>query len=239
MKRKLITTFIYSDQAMALAPISLPRHITYAHRVGADYLIRGRQHPEMASFWERLIVLWEMLHVYDRVLVLDLDMLVRADCPDLFEMVPYAQVGMADEGQTGDPTVPGNAHEKRADSLRHYYEDHDLHWRGWDGHYYNIGSILVSRPHLDLIRVPEDGWNGSKYGYWNEQCLVNGRIHSEGWPVCDLTWRFNRMGCMATLPDCDPDPLEAFIIHYAGARSIETVAPQMAADDAAWEARGL
>lgn len=229
-ERRLVVTFLLSNECVPVLGQSGMRHAIYAARCGADYMVRGWRWPDEAIYWQRLSII-DLMDAYDRILVLDADTMVRRDAPNLFELVPTDHLGMADEGQTYPPEGP----EKRAASIAKFEADHGLEPKPWNGAYYNIGIIMASACHRDVLTVPQDRW----HGVWNEQCLVNGRIHALDLPVFDLTWRYNCMHCMQTLPGVPANGAEAYIVHAAGKRELGTAAELMQALAAEWGAVGL
>lgn len=228
--RTLVATAVLSEEVKPMAAVTLPRQRDYALKCGADFLVRGITRPDLDLFWWRL-TLADLFDHYDRILILDADVLIRRDAPDLFEMVAPDEVGMvAERFPVGQ--------EARRNSLRKYYEDHKLTWPGddkWDGqHYYNIGVMLASRCHAPLLEIPEDLW----HGFCNEQCLVSGRLISTHQKVRELGWQFNRMPQFDGLPGTPP-MTEAFFAHVSGMTPFVQRTPRALEIEANWKGRGL
>lgn len=229
-ERRLVITFSLSNECVPVLTQAGMRHVIYAARCGADYMVRGWRWPDEEAFWQRLSIT-DLMDAYDRILVLDADTLVRADAPNLFDLVPADHLGMADEGQTYPPDGP----PKREASIAKFALDHGLDPKPWNGCYYNIGIILASACHHDVLTIPQDRWRG----VWNEQCLVNGRIHALGIPVFDIGWQYNMMGCMQTLPGVPQNGADAYIVHFAGNRPIGSIVEPMKALAETWAEVGL
>jgi len=229
--KTLVVTFVLSEECTLITPWTLPRQQAYARRIGADHMVRGIARPDLELFWQRLTAT-ELFAVYDRILILDADTLVRGDCPDLFEVVPPDLLGMANEahscGEGGD--------NGRRQAMIDYYRDHELPWEGWSGNYYNVGVMVTGRCHVPVLEIPDNLWRGREM---LEQDLVNARIHAGAVPVYNLGWQYNRMPALVNLPGTPADPREAYIIHYAGGSPFEARVPVMSADDAAWKGLGL
>ena len=223
-----VVTMEFSPEARPVGEITIPRMVNYARRCGADFIVRSvRVRPEIPIYWERL-ALADLFGLYERILILDLDVLVRADAPNLFDIVPADHVGMANEGQTlGDP-------EKalRNANIQAYHVHLDLPYYGWNGRYYNVGVMLVPRVGRALLDIPDDLW----HGHWNEQCLISGRIHHQGTAVFDIGSQFNYMQAFDPgLIRC----LDAYMIHYAGRGIMEHKTHIIMGDDQAWRKHQL
>lgn len=232
-ERRAVVTLVLSEEVKCITPLSLPRHTDFAHRCGADHLIRGRLHPDLPLDFERLTC-GELLDYYDRLLVIGADTLIRRDAPDVFGLVPPEQVGMVEEswpfGEAGKA--------ERRDSVRAYFAHCGLDWCGddvWEGTYHNVDVLVLSRRHKALLEIPPDGWHGR----FNEQCLVNARLLAWGWEAFELGPLWNLMSCFFGKPGC-PDGYEgAYIAHWASGKPFAERLPGMARVDAAWKARKL
>ena len=95
MEKLAIVTLVTSPQWQQLAETTLPSQRRYAARLGADFVILDKQvysHPHYDK-WQ----LYDLFPTYDRLIYFDADLIVRADCPDLFVCVPPEAVGGENE----------------------------------------------------------------------------------------------------------------------------------------------
>jgi len=94
MTSRAIATIALDEPGAAQAAVTRPFLDLYAERVGAD-IVDGRfhDHPEITKRFtqiqlSKLDTMREALEQYDRVLWLDVDVMVRPDAPDIFEVIP-------------------------------------------------------------------------------------------------------------------------------------------------------
>ena len=142
-----------------------------------------------------------LLDTYDRILYLDTDIIVREDCPNLFDVVPCDQLGMFNEAPFTD-----RSRELLIDVCRQY----DVVLPEWDGRYFNSGVMVISQAHRALFEKPE-----TEVCNFYEQTYLNMRIAQLELPMFDLPYQFNRMTCMDRLTG--EHRLASYIVHYAGA----------------------
>lgn len=197
---RLVYTVSVGEFYRALSKITHPLFRAYAARCGADFLsIDKVRSPRPPHFLKLLAV--RLLHRYDRIIYFDSDAVVRASCPDLFEIVPEGSLGLVNEQIHGrDWTL------EAPDLFRRY----GLYW---DGRVYNTGVMVFDRSHKNVFRecihlVKRFGYvNGD--GYF-DQPYINAAIARLGIKVCELDGRFNWLGVFKGIPKD-----EAFVIHGA------------------------
>ena len=222
-----------------------PYFEAYADKVGADLIkmteIPTIQRPVYEAEFSKKIVRYEeaplypsahwlkltinhWLHKkYRRLIYLDADMIIRPDCPNLFEVVPDNYMGLFNEGQF----VP------RAMVL------HDALIKmgplpGWDGlTYYNTGVMVISRFHRHVFNFPEGPIKPLKFPF-GEQTYLNHRIISRKVPIYELPWQFNRMSLMNKWLGISR--LDCQIVHYAGMNNPEETAKTIEKDGERWKA---
>src|SRR6202044_3153830 len=74
----------------------------------------------------------------------DTDLIVRPDCPNLFELVPDGKMGMFNEGAWADRSL----------AMTYGRDAYGIVPRRWNGAYYNTGVIVASRQHKQLFKKP-------------------------------------------------------------------------------------
>ena len=80
-----VVTVAIGAEFREIAALTHPFMEGYASRIGADFVSLHRQAEN--PYLEKLR-LGDYLGLYERVLFLDTDVIVRLDCPDLFQLVP-------------------------------------------------------------------------------------------------------------------------------------------------------
>ena len=169
MKDRVIVTMVIGDKYKALWDITGPTIEAYADRVGAD-LIKLESNPHnTTAHWSKL-ALHDILHkMYRRALWVDADLIIRDDCPDLFEEVPPDKVGLLNEGRFTPRSV----------ALYEAMKVYKTPLPTWDRKsYYNTGVMVVSRDHRFLFanpgQIPYQQYNFGEQTYLNLRifCLL-------------------------------------------------------------------
>jgi hypothetical protein len=222
----------------------LPRFRRYASRIGAEMV-------EVNMDGSRNVFMDKFFHVaglpYDRCIVLDVDMLLREDTPDLFGIVPPDSVGMYDEGSAFHYPVESELIQIEA---RHKVYCHLIDYCGFDPspvsgtfsferplRYYNMGVVVYNRQAMDLHGSIPQELVGRLYEYrgWTcaEQTLLSYLILSSGMKVFHLPVCFNQMPCNR----CADYLKTSYVSHYAGLG--EAKEHEIARDDLIWKGEGL
>jgi len=216
MKRAIFTIAI-GEHAQKLAEHTHPTIEAYADRIGADLIVANKPlvsttYPHFEKFQAH-----SLLNRYDRILLLDTDLIIRDDCPDLFEEVPPDKLGAFNEGAYAD----------RSGAMQLIREQYNVNLDGWKGTYYNTGVTVVSRMHKHLFRKP-----AQEVCNFYEQTYLNALIHDRKVPVHQLDYRFNRMTVMDPLTG--QHRLASYIVHYAGCPSHAQVIDLVGKDLKRW-----
>jgi len=177
--------------------LSRPGIAAYAAKVGASLVEFTDDLAAPINLMAKLVAL-DRLGQEGRVLLLDTDIVIREDAPDLFDMVPLDAVGVFIEGQVVD----------RAEGLRNA-----LSWYGCEAatpYYANTGVLLLPSElvgRFTLSAVDDVLHVDPVY----EQGYFNALLHRFDFPVFNISPLFN---CM---PAVTPDRYgQAFFVHFAG-----------------------
>jgi hypothetical protein len=189
-----------------IAEITHPLMAVYAKRIGADFVsitepaIGGPLHAEKFQ-------LQSLLERYERVLFLDVDLLILPSCPDLFQIVPEDHFGAFDVSSF--TRLHDRATRLIQDSLGNL---------GWVRPYFNSGVMVVSRCHSEVFNLQSPGRmadfnkvSGAEYYY--DQTYINFMVQRLQIPLYDLGYRFNH----TTAPGKSHERFRSHIIHYPGA----------------------
>jgi hypothetical protein len=222
VERRAVYVVCVGKDYEEMGRITLPRIECYAHRVEADFVLRTTRTVHTVSpAWEKDGICRLLETAYDRVLNIDVDMLVRLDCPNLFDIVPTDQVGFVEEGSIVTDE-PGLRQEGVKEVHKFMGTNIDNGGGKW---YYNTGVGLLSRRYQSLMECPEVILPHK----WHEQNRVNALIEYRRISVFHIPYQYNHMWNLNV-----PTPrIDSYILHYAGL-SHEARMQQIHADISAW-----
>ncbi len=203
--KKAVVTVCIGEEFLEVSKYTHPTIRNYADRVGADFIVLDT--CKTTPHWEKFRIN-DLLNKYDRIIYLDTDLIVRDDCPDLFDIVPYNQIGAFNEAKFVQREY------SLIETARAY--DIDPSMINWNGKYYNTGVMVLSKCHKKFILKPEKEYsNFYEQGYLNLVISMeeSHRTKEDDPLMFDLPFAFNRMTCL----DFSGEVRHAsYIIHYAG-----------------------
>jgi hypothetical protein len=193
----------------------------YALKIGAELVVIGTQPDIPSQHWAKLGIYELLRKRFHRVAYLDADILVREDCPSLFDVVPEDSLGIFNEGK----------YTPRAMCIYEIMQAYKITLSKWDRiAYYNTGVMVVSRSLRHIFKPPEEVKRiRNSYG---EQTWLNLQIMEKEVKVHELSHKFNHMSIMNHLTGVSRKA--AYIIHYAGPPSEEALFSALEADLTAW-----
>lgn len=221
MKNAVVTLSFGIDE---MCKLTHPTIKAYADKVGADFVvIKDKQLSKDFVQYEKFQI-YSMFGEYQRVLFLDSDIIVRPDCPNLFDIVPEHKIGAFNEGKYREYCLI---------LMQEACKQFSTALPKWDRQYYNTGVMLVSRLHRHIFKQPpkEIGKYADAWDY--EQPYLNLKIISEGYEVQDLSYKFNRMSLVDE--PTGEHRLSSYIVHYAGAAKYEDKVKLIAQDLESWK----
>lgn len=198
-----VITINVGDALATMASMTIPTFKAYADRICADFVIidtipEHYEFPDYSAYWAKFIIKDYLAH-YDRVIYLDLDTIILAHCPNLFEVVPRDMFAALVEDDFGN-----DLSEEILDIQNRLG---DLNWRRG---YFNVGVMVMSREHRDIFSLEKGVQGGAKYP---EQTLMNYNLRKYGIPLFKLSHRFNHMRFLNV---SNADRHLSYIWHYAG-----------------------
>lgn len=223
--KTLVLTIAIGEYYQKMGEITHPLMRRYAERIGADFsVITEQEISQTTAHWEKFQIA-EFLDRYDRILFLDTDIIVRGDCPNLFEFVPEHALGAFDE-----TAYYTDAHERMEKMASAYGID----IAEWNGQYVNTGVMVISKIHAPLFAKP-----AQELEDFYEQTYLNLVFASCKTPMFPLDFRFNRMHPMNA--HTGEPRLSSYIVHYAGytAEDPNEVFDYIRTDIERWRKRGL
>jgi lipopolysaccharide biosynthesis glycosyltransferase len=176
MKEKAVVT-VAVGKALDWLAVSEPTMREYATRVDAEFVkLTDVTCPyPMGEKWQ----VEKLFDVYERILYIDADVVVRPTAPNLFELVPENSVGVYDDM----PDMAGR--------YAWYYAEieqlqRELGLRPSPLHHcYNAGLVMASRMHREIWRQP----HFFRPTHCYEQNLVNCKIRDNGFKVYNFDRR--------------------------------------------------
>lgn len=149
---------------------------------------------------------------YSRILHIDADAVVKANCPNLFDVVPadtFAAVNELPYQCLETECPPIGRLEDIEQNFTHLYRAlHGFTSPFCSGCYFNAGIMLLAKRHARHLSLPEHC-----PFFFKEQALLNCIISSHKEEILLLPPKFNFMKLME---DGGLNKSEAHIIHYAG-----------------------
>lgn len=219
--KNLVLTLAMGPYA-ELGKLTHPTFKSYADRIGADFkCISEQKISQTTPHWEKFQIS-SLLDEYDRIIYLDTDIIVRDDCPDLFDVVPEDCLGAFDESRFVE-----RSKEMMIDICKQY----EVTLPSWDGKYFNTGVLVISQIHRELFIKPEK----EIFSFW-EQSYLNMMIAKLRIKMHDLDYKFNRMTCMDIFTG--EERHESYMIHYAGCPNISALFNLIPLDLEKWKNRG-
>jgi len=199
-KDTLILTISIGDYYKDISNYTLPFLKKYANKIGSDFLnITEHKKEFITQKWNKFLI-HDLLNKYHRIIYFDIDLIIREDCPNLFDVVPESKLGMFNEGR----------YTPRAEYLEQASKYYKEPLKKWNGKFYNSGVMVLSRRHKQMFKMPR----GIDY-VETDQPYINLRIVNDKIDMFDLDWKFNRMDILDNF--CGISRLDSYIVHYAGA----------------------
>jgi hypothetical protein len=199
-KENLVLTISIGKYYEELSSHTLPSIKKYAKKIGADFLnISEFNKDYITQKWNKFYI-YELLNKYKRIIYLDIDLIVREDTPNLFDIVPENKLGMFNEGQ----------YTPRGEFLEQASEYYKEPVKEWNGKFYNSGVMVISRIHKQIFKIPK-GINFVE----TDQPYINLRITNDKVSMFDLNYKFNRMDILDKFLGISR--LDSYVVHYAGA----------------------
>jgi len=214
MKTAIITIAIGQNH-QSLAKLTHPTLEAYAKRIGADFIVIDQQQISQTTPHFEKFQIYYYLNVYHRIIYMDTDLIVREDCPNLFDIVPEDKLGAFNEGRFAD----------RSGAIQAIKQQYNVQLN-WDNDYYNTGVLVISRCHKHLFVKPMN-----EISNFYEQSFLNLMFKKSKVEIFELEYNFNRM---TVLDFVGKHRLASYIVHYAGCPNIGTVFNLVEKDLASW-----
>lgn len=134
----------------------------------------------------------ELFKQYERILIIDADVLILKTAPNIFNIVPTDCIGACNEfhnrqyspRQEEMVIKPTKIYNEIL--IRHGRKPYDL--KKWDGAYFNNGIMVVSREHVDIFEEPLEYFSTKTH----IQDYTNFLFRYYNVKMFDLPYEFNR-----------------------------------------------
>lgn len=173
----------------------------YASRCDADFIVIDKEVYNLGSFHYEIMQCHDLFDRYERLLIIDSDVIITPSCPNLFDIVPEDCVG----------TIFEDKYSRKSDRINRIRKVQEQ-WGdiGWKRGYMNMGVYVCSRCHRKLFDVREHRiWNDSGYA----DVSVRYFTIKYGYKTFELPYKFNHMSMFSEL---GRNRLKSYMIHYAG-----------------------
>ena len=195
MKKNIVITIKNNNQ---IEDLTIPRIKSYSKKINSEFVVMEPTEEKLHSFFE----FEELLQKYDRILFISSYILIREDTPDLFDLVPYDQLGAFNEGRYNyrDTHIKG--------ALALYGEKLVSDWKG---KYYNSDVLVFSKKHRHLFKQPTVEFMPEVTSF------LNLRIHNTDTKTYQLPYKFNRTESLDS--HIGISRLDSYMINYTDAPS--------------------
>ena len=187
------------DGIKQMCEITTPNLKWYARKCGANFKVlsdsRGL-HPH----W-RILFIKELFEQYDRIAVIDSDVLILKSCPSIFD-VPKSHIGSVYED------VGSRMQDRRGRIQKANKRYGNV---GWGSGYINTGVCVFSKQHSNIFEYEKDNLY-EDLGY--DDVYLGWRIHKFNYEVYELPYKWNHMSMFSE--GNGPSRFDSYIIHYAG-----------------------
>lgn len=210
-------TIAIGDEYRKIAQITHPTLRAYANRIGADFIdIDTRSISQTTPHFEKFQI-YHLLNKYHRIIFIDTDIIVRHDCPNLFDIVPEDKLGAFNEGAFID----------RSEPMLMMSKQYQIDMSEWDGKYYNTGVLVISRKHKFLFKRP-----AQEIVNFYEQTYLNVLFLKSKVDIYPLQYKYNRMTILDS--KTGEHRRASYLIHYAGCPNYEQMRQIIKMDLKAW-----
>jgi hypothetical protein len=209
---RAIVTLVIGETFKKIARITHPFMQHYARKINAEFVPIHKS--IYAHYHFDKLQIYTLLNKYSRIIYLDTDILIKLNCPNLFEIVPENAIGMYDE------SAPATQEERKVHQkvLQKASKKYNLPLPKRT-EFYNAGVIVISAQHNKYFQPPEK----VVFMEYGDQPLINLRLMNTETNIFDIGYKFNRMPYLNDYKHVLPTGekitchrTDCHIIHYAG-----------------------
>jgi len=157
----------------------------------------------------------DYLDRYDRVLLIDADVMMSPECPDIFDAVPEDAIGAVFE----DVGSRMKNRQGQIDMIKAHRFRGALGMDEWNTGYMNSGVMVLSKCHRPALAFdmndPQTRVIAIRKSF-PDQNTMNFLCRRSGWPILDMGYKWNHMTVFSEKWNGAPHRRDSHIIHYAG-----------------------
>ncbi|MBU3621118.1 glycosyltransferase [Polynucleobacter sp. CS-Odin-A6] len=184
-----------------ICKISHPLLREYAKKCKAEFIVISERKVNIGLFHNEIFQLYDLLKEYNRICLIDSDVIIKPDTPNIFEVVPNSKIASVFE----DYGSRKKSRQKLINSIQNKYGDIN-----WKSGYINTGFFVCSDLHRDIFKVDNKNlW--SDIGHDDVQIGYN--INKLGYKIHELEHSYNHMSLFS---EQGKSWLDSYVIHYAG-----------------------
>lgn len=204
---RLLVATRADEKIRNMSDLTFPLIEEFAKRCNANFMVLSKDadcNDRLGKIHYRIFEFFNLLKSYDRILHLDCDVVINKDCPNIFDIVPYDEIGTIFEDKG-----------KRQENRRLRIANIQATWGevGWRKNYINTGVFLVSRSHAEIFKR----FKGKLWLDWGYDDVHLGyQINRLGMEIHELDYRFNHMSMFSEAWNGRSSRFDSNIIHYAG-----------------------
>lgn len=205
IKSNLVITLASGNEAKEILYYTEESHFKYAKKINADYI----QLTGVTQDWWGLekFRVKEISKIYDRILFLDCDVLIKEDSPNIFEEVPNGYIGCVNDWSgNGDGTLKTNYWLRQEAKEMCYYQGVDY----IPSEIYNSGVVVFNGNQSNIWEPPTKPFT---YFHCTEQHWVEQNIRRNNYPVHILDNKWNLQYWRRDYNELEES---AYFIHPAG-----------------------
>lgn len=203
-----------------------------AERWNVQYVEVTEPLAPIHHFWQKTWVPFTVGQAFDRVAVLDADMLVRSDCPNVFDLVPENAFGVVSRVQSHRPARQQRELGRRV--LRLKAMRFGLRPYRVEAQHLN-GGLIVYSPARHMAALQDWKRAGQfvnwRRFWWNDQAALSCILARGTTNVHWLPWQFNTLDAGRN-PRFSSGPMTTWVYHFNAPRR-RSLAEVMA--DVSWE----
>ena len=175
----------------------------YADFLNAEFVIlsdAGKYHPHY-----RILQCKELLNGFDRLLLIDSDVLITANTPNIFDIVSETHIGSIFEDK-------GSRLEHRRALIKQVQEERgDVSWKK---NYINTGFFVISACHKEIFdNIDTDNlW----LHFGQDDIEIGYQINKLDIPIYKLSFRWNMMSMFSEKFNNYASRFDSHVLHYAG-----------------------
>ena len=197
--RTAIVTLTVGESYRAIGRITHPLMREYADRIKSEFIVVGHSDYQLHHF-DKIKIINRLFGRYDRIIYLDVDIVIKKNCPNLFDLIVPEEIGIYDEKKYATPEQKVIHDQIMKKASKEYNIPLPSEYS-----FYNTGVMVLSKKHVDIFQIPSK----TIYMEYGEQPLINLYIANSRFHVHDIGPQFNKMPYV-TIKE------EPYIIHYAG-----------------------